>query len=228
MIDVLHLEKYQENNRIEAKRAQGGFPHSFWETYSAFANTLGGVVLLGVEERKDKSLHAVGLPNPEKLLKEFWQLMKNGNKANVNILADENARIEEVDGKKIIVITVPRAKRCDKPVFITADPFTGSYRRNGEGDYRCTKEEVQKMLSDAARMAVYEKTGRNVLLTESEYYKEMIVEYLTEYNEASFTELAELLEVKSAKMERILSEMIREQILICESDKNYTVYMLKS
>ena len=71
MIDFSRLDQYRENNRIEAKKALGGLPHSIWETYSAFANTLGGIILLGVEEYHDRSLHAVDLPNPDKLIKDF-------------------------------------------------------------------------------------------------------------------------------------------------------------
>ena len=118
MIDFENLEKYKENNRIEAKLALGGLPHSIWETYSAFANTLGGIILLGVEEAEDKCLHAVNLPEPEKLIREFWDIINNPKKASVNILSDRDVFIQEVDGDNIVVINVPRAQRSDRPVYL--------------------------------------------------------------------------------------------------------------
>ena len=150
MIDFAKIENYKENNRIEAKKAVGGLPRSIWETYSAFANTLGGIILLGVEEYPDKTLHPVDLPDPEKLIKEFWDIANNVNKTSVNILSDKDVTIEEIDGKHIVAIRVPRAQRSDKPVYIDGNPLSGSYRRNGEGDYKCTREEVQAMMRDAA------------------------------------------------------------------------------
>ena len=150
MLDFSNIQKYRENNRIEAKKALGGLPRSIWETYSAFANTLGGVILLGVEEYADKSLHPVNLPDPEGMVRDFWNAINNPSKASVNILTDRNVQIVEIEGNRIIEITVPRAERGVKPVYIDGNPLTGSYRRNGEGDYRCTREEVQAMLRDAA------------------------------------------------------------------------------
>ena len=149
MIDLNHLEQYRENNRIEAKKALGGLPHSIWETYSAFANTLGGLILLGVEEHKDKTLHTVDLPDPERLVKEFWDLVNNPNKASVNILSSKDVTIEHVNGDHIIVIHVPRADRTYKPVYVEGNPLN-TYRRNGEGDYKCTSEELHAMFRDAS------------------------------------------------------------------------------
>ena len=149
MINFANLEKYRENNRIEAKKALGGLPHSIWETYSAFANTLGGIILLGVMENKDKSLYAIDLPEPEKLIKEFWDMVNDPEKASVNIISDKDVTVETVDGNRIVVIRVPRADRSYKPVYIEGNPLN-SYRRNGEGDYKCTVEELKAMYRDAS------------------------------------------------------------------------------
>ena len=170
MLDLNHLEQYRENNRIEAKKALGGLPHSIWETYSAFANTLGGVILLGVEEYKDKTLHTVDLPDPDKLVKEFWDLVNNPNKASINILSSKDVTIETVNGDRIIVINVPRADRTYKPVYVEGNPLN-TYRRNGEGDYKCTSEELHAMYRDASiktqDMLILEEMDSSVFCTDS-------------------------------------------------------------
>lgn len=150
MIDFKNLEQYRENNRIEAKRALGGLPYSVWETYSSFANTMGGVILLGVEESRDKSFRAVDLPDPQKLIRKFWQQLNDPRRVSANILTKNHVRVEKVDGKQIVVIEVPRAHRADKPIYIENNPITGTYRRGGEGDYRCTPAEIEAMRRDAA------------------------------------------------------------------------------
>ena len=149
MIDLTQLGKYKENNRIEAKRALGGLPHSIWETYSAFANTLGGIILLGVAEHSDKTLHTVDLPDPERLVAEFWEIVNDPKRTSVNLLSPNDVTIETVNGDHIIVINVPRAQRYYKPVYVDGSPLN-AYRRGGEGDYKCTREEYDAMLRDAS------------------------------------------------------------------------------
>lgn len=149
MLDFANLEQYRENNRIEAKKALGGLPKSIWETYSAFANTYGGIILLGVEELADKTFQTIDLPDPDRLIKEFWDIVNNPNKTSVNILSSKDVFVQEVNGNHIVVINVPRAERSYKPVYVDGNPLN-TYRRNGEGDYRCTKEEYQAMVRDAS------------------------------------------------------------------------------
>ncbi len=150
MLDWEHLGKYRENNRLEAKKAQGGLPHSIWETYSAFANTFGGLLLLGVVEGADKTFTTVPLPDPDQLAADFWNTLSVPGTVSVNILGREDVQVVESGGNRIVVIQVPRADRHDRPVFIGRDPFAGTYRRSGEGDYRCTAQEVRGMLRDQA------------------------------------------------------------------------------
>lgn len=148
-LDLSKLGEYREHNQLEAKKAKGGFPSSFWETYSAFANTDGGIILLGVREEKDGRLVPEGV-DAEKLKKDFWNMVNNRQKISANIVTDSMVKIESLDGKEILMVRVPRAERTARPVYVGMDPKSGAYRRNHEGDYHCSLDEMTLMFRDAS------------------------------------------------------------------------------
>ena len=150
ILQLYRMEEYREGNQLEAKAAQGGMPDTLWDSYSAFANTDGGCILLGVKEHDDHSLYVVGLKDAEKMKKDFWNGVNNRQKISVNLMTEHRVRVEQVDGKDIIVLEVPRAERTSRPVYKGMDPRKGTYRRNHEGDYLCSLEEVSAMFRDAA------------------------------------------------------------------------------
>ena len=143
-----------ERVTLECKAAEKGLPKSLWETYSAFANTYGGTILLGVEEQKEEADLQIGytittINNPQKLITDFWNLINDPKKVNVNILVDEDVQIVNVGGKEIIAIHVPQADYNVRPVYINDNLQRGVYKRNHEGDYHCTEQEIKLMLRDA-------------------------------------------------------------------------------
>ncbi len=148
MFDLSKFDEYREDNRREVKSARNGLPVSLWDTYSAFANCYGGVIILGVKEKPDGSWYTTGLKDPAKLQKDFWNTINNHTKISINLLSDHHIEIFQKDEDTIMVIHVPAARREQKPVFINDDLFGGTFRRNWEGDYHCTREEVKAMLRD--------------------------------------------------------------------------------
>ena len=92
--DRLNFEDYLdsllnsvESDDLEFKSAAGGFSGSFWDTYSAFANSEGGVIVLGVIERKGKFyIDNLSDEQIEKYTKDFWNNVNN--RATVTVSAN--------------------------------------------------------------------------------------------------------------------------------------------
>lgn len=81
-----------ERVTLECKKAKSEMPKSIWQTFSAFANTIGGMILLGVDENmqeKDiqKRYQIIGVDEPRKIVTDFWNTL-NSDKVNENILVE--------------------------------------------------------------------------------------------------------------------------------------------
>ncbi|MBR6213104.1 MAG: putative DNA binding domain-containing protein [Candidatus Methanomethylophilaceae archaeon] len=134
-----------ESITFELKKCEDKLSRDFWPTYSAFANTFGGTIILGID---DETREITGVKNPEKIIKDLWDLLNDPNKVNINLLADKDVQVRDIDGRTIIIVRVPRAERRKRPVFINGTMENGTYKRNGEGDYHCSSEELTSMLRE--------------------------------------------------------------------------------
>lgn len=148
---ILEAAQVGETTDWEFKSARGGFPGSFWETYSAFANADGGIVILGAREEDDGTVRLDGL-TPAQLgeyQKILWDGLNNRGKVSRNLLANDDVGIVTIENASLLAIRVPRAARSVRPVYLGPTPFNNTYRRQHEGDYRCPDDEVRRMLADA-------------------------------------------------------------------------------
>ena len=146
------LPSLVESVELECKLAQGQdgkgeLPKDFWLTYSAFANTQGGVVLLGVRE-KDGQFSVAGLSNIEKVRTDLFNTLNNPAKVSVNLLTDREVVVRELEGKQVLEVKIPAASRKQKPVFLNGQPLGNTYRRLHEGDRRCSEEDVRRMFAE--------------------------------------------------------------------------------
>ncbi|MFN0095359.1 MAG: helix-turn-helix domain-containing protein, partial [Dehalococcoidia bacterium] len=141
------LERLTENEslQIEFKDARGGLPRSIWETVSAFANTEGGWVILGVNDKRE----IVGVPNPEHQVDELHSQSRNRQIISWAAFGPGDVSTEALGARQVVVVRVWAAPRAELPVHLRGNPFQGTYLRRGTGDYQATEAEVKRMLRDA-------------------------------------------------------------------------------
>ena len=156
MIEISCLEDIvalRESVDIECKLAagkdgKGKLPKDVWETYSAFANTQGGDIFLGLRELKDQTFEIVGIENTQKVLDELWTGLNNQSVTSGNIIRERWVKVITVDDKRVIQVHVPQAPRKQKPVYIKGNPITGTYKRFNSADIRQTEESVRRMMAE--------------------------------------------------------------------------------
>ncbi len=148
------LLQYGERVTLECKRAESTLPKSVWETYSAFANTNGGYIILGIEENRfaesvEERFKIYGVRNAEQQRKDFWNTI-NSEKVSDCLLKDEDVQVVQYDDSiTLLVIHVPQAIYRNKPIYINGNVYKGTFKRNHEGDYHCDESEVKAMIRDA-------------------------------------------------------------------------------
>jgi ATP-dependent DNA helicase RecG len=126
--DVTNLS---ESVDVECKLAAGAdgkgrLPREFWPTYSAFANTRGGVILLGVREDSGRfTLH--GVDEADRVITDLFNTVNNPDKVSINLLADTHVRRLTVDVD------------CGRGTLRGAQAKTGvSERQSASGQYLST------------------------------------------------------------------------------------------
>ena len=134
----------QEGLQLEFKRAAAKIPEDMWETYSAFANTKGGLILLGI----DDSGKVLGVQNPERMKGQLENLLHNPSKVSLNLCTDESTLDSiQVGEYTIIAIDVRSATIGEKPVYINGN-MGQSFYRLGSRDFKCSEEQIQQMVRD--------------------------------------------------------------------------------
>lgn len=133
-----------EGSEVEVKAAHRGLPKRLYETLSAFANrTGGGVVILGLDERRDFAVVGVGDPQQR-------QAVLGDQASRMKPLLRLDPVVIQVEGKSVIVFEVPECEYQHKPCYYgEAGMNSGSYIRVGNSNRRMTDYEIFTYVSSS-------------------------------------------------------------------------------
>ena len=140
-------EKQTETISIEVKSAKSGLPEKYYDTISSFSNTLGGVILFGVEEIKKNSetiFEVVGVKDVNELQKNITNLCSKEFEPVIRPEID----IVDINEKKVVSVRIEMLNARYKPCYYKPKGLhKGSYIRIGDRDDNMTEYEIYKCIS---------------------------------------------------------------------------------
>ena len=143
LIELLRRHEWRD---VEFKEARRGVPRDAYETVSAFANTEGGHLVFGVRE-SGREMEIVGVLDVDKVQSEFLSTLRQPDK--LSVVVDVEEELHRHGESDLLIFYVPEAHRSQKPVFLNGN-VSRSFVRSGGSDVRCSDQERNRFLLDAA------------------------------------------------------------------------------
>ena len=134
-----------DDGDVEAKACGGGLGKSVWESVSAFANTEGGMIILGLDEAAGFT-PAVGF-DVDSVRDQFVSGMGDGGSAGKLLMAPRYTLSRaEVDGTAVLVVEIEENAPGTKPCSVAARGVgNGSYKRVDDKDVLLSPTEIYEM-----------------------------------------------------------------------------------
>lgn len=250
--EISNLAYLEEDNRLEAKLTKKSVPESVWETYSSFANTNGGVILLGVEEQSDHSLRAVGVEDSHKIIADFWNISEAalqggtsdprnsiimnmfglvgiGDRAGTG-MPDAIATMRQELGADVRYSVSLEPERTTLSIVMdvaTSDKTRDKTKKQGIN----TNKTRDKVAKQGINIRLVEKTSDKIERIEGISKKTrdnllIMLEYLETHPSVKNHEIAELLSVSDDRARVLLLLLVDNGLLIAKGDRKERTYHL--
>jgi ATP-dependent DNA helicase RecG len=131
---------------VEVKRAAEGLPQNVAETMSAFANSRGGIIILGLDERA--GFAAVGVSDPVALRDELAGV------ARAQLTPALAPIIDTVpfEGAILMLAEIEALPSAQRPCYVTTRGlYNGAFVRVGDGDQRLTPYEIDRLRENSGQ-----------------------------------------------------------------------------
>ncbi len=144
-VEILQILAQGEDSRNQFKKDVNNIDSLAIELI-AFSNTLGGKIFVGVDENAEKKGEIVGLSSLD--LHRINQLISNAASQNVKPAINPLTEIVTIDGKRILIIDVP--KGINKPY---QDKNGAIWVKNGADKRKATsREELQRLFQSSGML----------------------------------------------------------------------------
>lgn len=132
-----------DDAQVEVKACKESLSKDIWESVSAFGNTHGGTIILGLEE--SKGFLPAAKFNLNKVRDQFISGMEDGGAVKTKIVNMPQYNLERIDfeGSQILVIEICEVDARFKPCYVRDKGLAnGSYKRVDDKDIKLSSAEI--------------------------------------------------------------------------------------